>query len=68
MTINEDSSVQILAEEAVPLDYLDLAAAREVLSQAQADEQRATTNDAKAEARIAVETSEALVKACETGN
>ena len=36
VTINEDSSVQILAEEAHAVEDLDLAAAREVVTQAQA--------------------------------
>lgn len=52
----------------MPLEYLDVVAAREALTEAQAEEQRASTSEAKAEARIAIETSEALIKACEGGN
>ncbi|KAF2894255.1 hypothetical protein ILUMI_11916 [Ignelater luminosus] len=65
VTINEDSSVQIIAEEAATIDQLDLAAAREVLSKAQSELSSATTDQAKAEAAIAVEVGEALVKAAE---
>jgi len=37
ITINDDSSVQILAEEAHAVEDIDLAAAREVVAQANAD-------------------------------
>ncbi|XP_074601601.1 ATP synthase, delta subunit [Brevipalpus obovatus] len=67
VTINDDSSVQILAEEAVPIEHLDINAAREALSHATAEEQKAQTPEGKAEAKIAIEVSEALIKACETG-
>merc|ERR1719187_1619392 len=63
VTINEDSSVQILAEEAHPVADLDPAACREVLSKAQADLSKAGDDVAKAEAQIAVEVGEALVAA-----
>merc|ERR1711972_533992 len=63
VTINEDSSVQILAEEAHPVEDLDAAACREVLSKAQADLSKAGDDVAKAEAQIAVEVGEALVAA-----
>ncbi|XP_046391852.1 ATP synthase subunit delta, mitochondrial [Ischnura elegans] len=65
VTINDDSSVQIIAEEAVPVGELDIQAAREVLSKAQSSLSSATTDVAKAEAEIAVEVAEAIVKACE---
>ncbi|RWS26244.1 hypothetical protein B4U80_05233 [Leptotrombidium deliense] len=65
VTINDDSSVQVLAEEAVPVEWLDLAAAKDVLSKAQSELTSASTEQAKAEAQIAVECGEALVKACE---
>ena len=65
VSINEDSSVQILAEEACTLDQLDASAARDVLSKAQSDLSSASTDVAKAEAAIAVEVGEALVKAAE---
>merc|ERR1712002_391075 len=63
VTINEDSSVQILAEEAHPVEDLDAAACRDVLSKAQADLSKAGDDVAKAEAQIAVEVGEALVAA-----
>nr|CAG4642209.1 EOG090X0JDB [Eurycercus lamellatus] len=65
VTINEDSTVQLLAEEAVPVEQLDVSAARELLSQSQSELGTASTDAAKAEAQIAIEVSEALVKACE---
>ncbi|GLG97619.1 hypothetical protein R5R35_004746 [Gryllus longicercus] len=63
VTINEDSSVQILAEEAQPVQNLDASAAREVLQQAQSEFASASSDVAKAEAAIAIEVGEALVKA-----
>ncbi|CAG2101937.1 unnamed protein product, partial [Medioppia subpectinata] len=63
VTINEDSSVQVLAEEAVPVENLDSSAAREALSKAQQELNSASGEVAKAEAMIAVEVSEALVQA-----
>jgi len=65
VTINDDSSVQVLAEEACPVDNLDLSAARDVLNKAQSQLSSATTDLARAEGQIAVEVGEALVKACE---
>ncbi|KAJ8935979.1 hypothetical protein NQ318_000849 [Aromia moschata] len=65
VTINDDSSVQILAQEAHPVENLDAAAARDVLSKAQSQLASASTDEAKAEAAIAVEVGEALVKAVE---
>lgn len=65
VTINEDSTVQLLAEEAIPVDQLDISAAKELLSQSQTQLAQASTDVAKAEAQIAIEVSEALVKACE---
>ncbi|KAK9296513.1 hypothetical protein QLX08_009504 [Tetragonisca angustula] len=63
VTINENNSVQILAEEAHPLENLDGSAAREALSKAQQQLSSATTEQDKAEAAIAVEVAEALVQA-----
>merc|ERR1711874_685648 len=57
ITINDDSSVQILAEEAHNVEDLDLAQASSAVAAAGADEV------AKAEAMIAVEVGEALVAA-----
>ncbi|XP_018575145.1 ATP synthase subunit delta, mitochondrial [Anoplophora glabripennis] len=65
VTINDDSSVQILAEEAHPVENLDVSAARDILSKAQSQLSSASTDEARAEAQIAVEVGEALVKAAE---
>ncbi len=63
ITINDDSSVQILAEEAHPVSDLDPSGAKKALSDAQATLSSATTDEAKAEAQIAIEVAEELVKA-----
>ncbi|KAM0735932.1 ATP synthase subunit delta, mitochondrial [Formica fusca] len=63
VTINEDNSVQILAEEAHPVENLDNSAARDILSKAQQQLSSATSDKDKAEAAIAVEVGEALVQA-----
>merc|ERR1712055_658789 len=65
ITINDDSSVQVLAEEAVRVDELDIQAIREGLSKAQIDVTAASSEEAKAEAQIALECYEALQKAAE---
>ena len=44
VTVNEDSSVQVLAEEAQPLDLIDASAAREVLSKSQSELASASTD------------------------
>merc|ERR1711992_466318 len=64
ITINEDSSVQILAEEAHSVDSLDAGEAKAALAEAQASVASAATDEAKAEAQIAVEVAEEIVKAC----
>lgn len=55
--------MQVLAEEAHPVEDLDSSAAREVLSKAQSELSSASTDQARAEAQIAVEVGEALVAA-----
>ncbi|KAL8596956.1 ATP synthase subunit delta, mitochondrial [Nucella lapillus] len=65
VTINDDSSVQILAEEAHPLDRLDGQAIREGVTKAHQEVSSATSEKAKAEAQIALECYEALQKALE---
>jgi F-type H+-transporting ATPase subunit delta len=52
-----------LAEEAHPVEDLDLSEAKKVLAEAQADLGKAGTDVEKAEAQIAVEVAEELVKA-----
>ncbi|EFN82893.1 ATP synthase subunit delta, mitochondrial [Harpegnathos saltator] len=63
VTINEDNSVQILAEEAHPVEDLDNAAAKDILSKAQQQLSSASSDKDKAEATIAIEVAEALVQA-----
>jgi F-type H+-transporting ATPase subunit delta len=65
VTINDDSTVQLLAEEAVFLEDLDSQAAKQGLAAAQQQLASATTEKAKAEALIAIEVHEALAKAVE---
>merc|ERR1712180_71432 len=66
ITINDDSSVQILAEEAHAVEDLDAAPAKAALAEAQAAVSAAGADEvAKAEAMIAVEVSEALVAAAQ---
>merc|ERR1712121_504546 len=62
VTINEGSSVQILAEEAHPVDRLDVEAIRSSLDQALSALNAAGDEKAKAEAQIAVDTLEAMSK------
>lgn len=44
ITVNDDSSVQVLAEEAHLIEDIDAAAAREVLAQSQSELSSATTD------------------------
>merc|ERR1712193_582353 len=64
VTINEDASVQILAEEAHLVENIDANGAKAALAEAQASVSSATTDVAKAEAQIAAEVAEEVVKAC----
>ncbi|XP_058059337.1 ATP synthase subunit delta, mitochondrial-like [Anopheles bellator] len=61
ITVNADSSVQILAEEAHPVEHLDLSACQEILNEAQRQMSTATSVDIRANAAIAVELAEALL-------
>jgi F-type H+-transporting ATPase subunit delta len=65
ISINDDSSVQVLAEEATEVNNLDAQACREILSKAQQQLSSASTEEAKAEAMISIEVGEALVRAAE---
>lgn len=67
IAVNADSSVQLLAEEAFPMDKLDLKAAQEQLAEAQKELSSASDDKAKVEAQIALETAEAVVRAIQTG-
>lgn len=63
VTINADSTVQLLAEEACLVADIDAHAAREVLSSVTASVSSAKDDLEKAEAQIALEAAEAIVKA-----
>jgi len=63
ISVNDDSSVQVLAEEAVPVEDLDASAAQTELSNAQNLLGKASGEKEKAEALIAIEVAEALVAA-----
>ncbi|XP_061154159.1 ATP synthase subunit delta, mitochondrial [Syngnathus typhle] len=65
ITVNADSSVQLLAEEAVPLDQLDVAAAKANLEKAQAELAGTSSEVTRAEVQISVDANEAIVKALE---
>ncbi|KAG2463585.1 ATP synthase subunit delta, mitochondrial [Polypterus senegalus] len=65
VTVNADSSVQLLAEEAFLLENFDLAAARANLEKAQSDLASATDEVSRAEVLIRIETNESLVKSLE---
>ncbi|XP_003706938.2 ATP synthase, delta subunit [Megachile rotundata] len=65
VTINENNSVQVLAEEAHPVENIDNSAARDILSKAQQQLSSASSEKDKAEAAIAVEVAEALVQAAQ---
>ncbi|XP_006764868.1 PREDICTED: ATP synthase subunit delta, mitochondrial-like [Myotis davidii] len=65
VTVNADSSVQLLAEEAVSLDMLDLGAAKANLEKAQSELSGASDEAMRAEIQIRIEANEALVKALE---
>uniref|UniRef100_A0A1D5NW93 ATP synthase F(1) complex subunit delta, mitochondrial n=2 Tax=Gallus gallus TaxID=9031 RepID=A0A1D5NW93_CHICK len=65
VTVNADSTVQVLAEEAVTMDMLDLATAKSNLEKAVSEMAAASDEAARAEAQIKVEANEALVKALE---
>lgn len=67
VAVNPDSSVQVLAEEAVAVEKLDLKAAQQQLSDAQKQLSSARDDLQKAEAQIAIETAEAVVRAIQTG-
>jgi len=63
VTINDDSSVQILAEEACSVDQLDGQAIRDGATKAAQDLLSASSEISKAEANIALECYDALQKA-----
>ncbi|XP_056460731.1 ATP synthase subunit delta, mitochondrial [Gadus chalcogrammus] len=65
VTVNADSSVQLLAEEAVPLDQLDISVAKANLEKAQSEMATAVDEMAKAAVQISIDANDAIVKALE---
>lgn len=63
VTVNVDSSVQVLAEEAHSLEDIDLRAAQEALSTSQAELSAAKDDRARAEALLAVDIAETIINA-----
>lgn len=63
VTVNEDSSVQVLAEEAHPVEDIDSRAAAETLQNAQSALASAKDEQERSEATIAVEVAELIVNA-----
>ncbi|CAH8638998.1 unnamed protein product [Schistosoma margrebowiei] len=63
VTVNSDSSIQVLAEEAASLDQLDPDAVKDGMSRAQSELSSATTELGKTEAQIAVEAFEEMSRA-----
>uniref|UniRef100_A0A095A051 ATP synthase subunit delta, mitochondrial n=1 Tax=Schistosoma haematobium TaxID=6185 RepID=A0A095A051_SCHHA len=63
VTVNSDSSIQVLAEEAASLDQLDPHAVKDGMSRAQSELSSATTELGKTEAQIAVEVFEEMSRA-----
>ncbi|TRY62283.1 hypothetical protein DNTS_025836 [Danionella cerebrum] len=65
VTVNADSTVQLLAEEAFPLESLDITAAKANLLQAQNELGAAGDEASRAEIMVSIEANEAIVKALE---
>ena len=65
ITVNKDSTAQILAEEAAPLADLDIHAARQGLESSQTLLSTASTEEERAKAIISIEFHEALIKSLE---
>lgn len=65
VTVHVDSSVQVLAEEAHPVEDIDLRAAQETLSACQSELNSAKDDKERAEASLAVEIAEEVVKAAQ---
>lgn len=65
ITVNKDSSAQILAEEAAPIADLDIHAARQGLEASQTLLSTASTEEERAKAIISIEFHEALIKCLE---
>jgi len=67
VTVNKDSGVQVLAEEACRIEDLDLQAIRDGFKKAQQDFNSAKDEQERAATQISIETYDALQKAVELG-
>ena len=67
VAVNPDSSVQLLAEEAFPVEVLDARAAEEHLNTAKNSLASAKDDVERAEAQIAIDTTEAIIRAATSG-
>nr|XP_040040121.1 ATP synthase subunit delta, mitochondrial [Gasterosteus aculeatus aculeatus]XP_040040122.1 ATP synthase subunit delta, mitochondrial [Gasterosteus aculeatus aculeatus] len=65
VTVNADSSVQLLVEEAAPLDQLDIAVAKANLEKAQSEMAATSDEAARAAVQISIDANEAIIKALE---
>jgi len=63
VTVNNDSSCQILAEEAAPIENFDLASAKSALDSANAAMSSAGSEEAKAAAQVEVEALQGIIDA-----
>jgi F-type H+-transporting ATPase subunit delta len=67
VSVNSDSSVQVLAEEAFPLDKLDLKSAQEQLNELQRALGNTTSSQDRAEVEVQIECVESVIRAVQTG-
>ncbi|KAM3183320.1 hypothetical protein ACTXT7_010585 [Hymenolepis weldensis] len=63
VTVNPDSSVQVLAEECYPLESIDLQLVRDNLAKAQSQLSSASGEEKKVESQIMVEAYESMLNA-----
>jgi len=64
--INQESAATVTAAEAITLDDLDMAEARQALTEAQGALSRATGEREKAEAQVGIEVYEAVINTLES--
>ena len=63
VTVNADSTMQVLAEEVCPFSALDMQAVRDAAQHAQTELTNARTERQRAEALVAIECLDAVQKA-----
>lgn len=67
VAVNPDSTVQLLAEEAFPIEVMDVRAAETALNEAKSALGSASSEADKATAQIQIDTAEAIIRAVNTG-